>query len=60
MITDEEAKGYAVALQEFCKATDCRECPFGKPSEYTDRVICKLTDYEDPPCGWELDEVKSS
>lgn len=55
-MTNEEAMNCAKALHDFCRDSDCNQCPFGKPSEWTDRIICKITDYQDPPCGWELDE----
>ena len=55
-MTNEKVIEYAKFIQEFCRKTDCRQCPFGKPSEYTKIVFCKLTDDEEPPCGWNLEE----
>ena len=56
-MTNEEAIEHAKALQEFCRYTDCSECPFRSPFEMVEGItLCKLADYDEPPCGWELEE----
>lgn len=55
-MTNEEAIEHAKALQRFCGETECDNCPFMSPSKIVEgRDLCRLTDYEDPPCGWELE-----
>lgn len=55
-ISNKEAIEHAKALQDFCMEADCKKCPFSIESELVeDRMFCKLSDYEDPPCGWDLE-----
>lgn len=56
-MTSEEVLEHAKAIKDFCNETDCEKCPFSKESEIVeDRIYCKLSDYSEPPCGWELEE----
>lgn len=60
-MTNEEAMTHAKALKRFCKETDCSECPFREESKIFEcRNLCRLTDYEAPPCGWELEASNDS
>ena len=56
-MTDREAIEHAKALKQFCFETYCRDCPFGKKADFgKDRFFCKIADYAETPCGWDLEE----
>lgn len=55
-MTDREAIEHAKALKQFCKETDCSDCPFMSPSKMVeDNTLCIFADYDEIPCGWELE-----
>lgn len=58
-MTNEEVLEHAKVIKDFCNGTDCEKCPFSMETEFDeDRIYCKLSDYDEPPCRWELEEER--